>query len=33
MLEIRRMKDELNIVSQVDGVWCAMTRGTLTMLM
>ena len=33
MLEIRRTKDDLNIVGQDDGVWCAMTHLTLTMLM
>ena len=32
MLEIKRTKDELNTVGQVDRVWCVLTHGTLMML-
>ena len=32
MMEMQRMKDELNTAVEVDGLWCAMTPGTITML-
>ena len=32
VMEMQRMKDELNTAVEVDGLWCAMTPGTITML-